>query len=252
MSDILETVEAGAVRFVIRQDTGAECPRGEDFTLSRVVPVSALRDHQDTNTWQVKQLGWDSAYELGDMLDAWDRLGGKDGHREELRDAPGFTFATVPGWAPVADFGSTPFARWARIFHGVEVFLEDLGSHRDYEPVVAWIDVERLEAAGIGTRGRDALDKLLTGDLAPYRAWAEGSVYMVTIEIAETWIKAADLIYGDVDAEERTLWTGVEAVGGYYWDDDAERLDVLREMLDYADLDADARAAALKALGVEA
>jgi hypothetical protein len=96
------------------------------------------------------------------------------------------------------------FTRWAHIFHGA-VTIEDRMHHG---PGTIWY----LMPEGIA----EVTDpkEYIRGDIAEYRAWAQGEVYGHIVEKAVTWKPVTDE-HEDVIVGERTTWE--EVTDGSCW-----------------------------------
>lgn len=74
----------------------------------------------------------------------------------------------------------------------------------------------------------DRMRVLIEGERKEYRAWADGEVYLITVEKRTEWFRDADPdITGDTSRE---TWEDVETVGGFIGDEYAR--EAALEMLD--------------------
>jgi hypothetical protein len=97
--------------------------------------------------------------------------------------------------------GEAMFVRWARIFHGA-VVVED-------RPVRGAWSFWYLMPAAFDEIGVPA-EQYIKGDIAEYRAWADGEVYRYVVERGVDWIRRDD------ERESMTTWEEVDSCGRYY------------------------------------
>lgn len=229
MGETIETYEVrGGFRVLVEHDRDASNPRTEnDGGVLRLVPLEALNNDGRTSG-HLESLGFDAPYELGELADAWDRLGGESGERFALKSGPGLTWEAVPGWPALADFGAAPVARWARIFHGVELETVEAGENR----AVAWIDPELVAQYGAPLyEDRAGALAMIGRELKPYTDWAEGSVYGVIIEDKDgDELEACWGLYLDPFDELEVLEAADGYAGGKVGRRISERLEVVREL----------------------
>lgn len=221
----IREIEGKGVRVVLHADEDASNPRTDwESAIVAAVPLETLSDAGNLWPW-LEALGFDGPGIVPELLRAWDALGGEDGERQELAEGPGWRWEVVPGWPALADFGRTPLARWLRIFHGVEAFVEDVGEVR----ALVWLDPERCERVGFQIPAtREEAQEAVTSDLVEYRAWAAGDVYAVAVEVVERWTNERE--------ETREEWREIGRLGSVYGDGgDEELIDAAKDALSFSE-----------------
>lgn len=218
----------GGFRVQVEADIDPSNPRTEyDGDVLRLVPLEAL-GREGRMSGHLESLGFDGPHELPGLDDAWERLGGESGEVWRANPGEGPLWIPQPGWPALDDFGATPVARWARIFHGVELETVEAGENR----AVAWVDLELVGQYGMpAPEDRAGALGMIASNLAPYNAWAAGEVYGVVIEdkdgdeLGSCWG-----FYFDPYNELEVLGEAAGYCGGKPERRIRERLEVVREL----------------------
>ena len=190
MSDYtVETIElTDTARIVVEYDPYPENPRTWAEPLTGALTVNG--DRNTIKTEPVHSFP-------GDLEGAWDRL-------------------------PAAYWGTTsdrePVTRWARIFYSITLDYAD-GTYWWADPSEIALNWPELVQ---GTPEYVEREKLvIEAEQAEYRAWAEGEVYVVSLERSEGYAKISNIDAEWIDAlgsndPDLTVWETVEALGGNY------------------------------------
>ncbi len=126
------------------------------------------------------------------------------------------------GWDRFGERGNAVelFKRWARIFHNAVVV-----ESRPHQGARALWYMTRRDAMKLGMPPTD----ILAAEIAEYQAWANGDVWVLTVEEATTWQRM-----GTSTDETMQTWIEVESIGGLIGRDYAEQC--ATEMLEYNEM----------------
>lgn len=161
-TDIIEAAGDLRVRLEIQQDSHMYNPRtNQDCNLTNVITPRGQR-YIDVDK------------DGGPLAEGWDRI------HDRYVDA-----------VPV-------LSRWARIFHGIEVF-ED--RPHDGAWSLWYVTPGKLAEVAVSARA------VVEAEIAEYRDWTAGEVYAYVIERAKVWTAA--------DGEQMTTWETEDSCGGY-------------------------------------
>lgn len=214
MSDIIQLTDTA--RLVVEQEVGSTNPRKDWDMLTGFVKIEGRGDSRVIDVEPVHEAPIP-------IQDAHERLS---------------TWHSQPRFTPHEGI----VERWARIFHGMHIeydsehggywFVDPAGFRANF-PAIGDGNVKRIRQRKGAPYGvydhyeQSALEtqaEVIEQERETYRQWAEGEVYIVSLERLERYVRVvdsgSDVVADDIDWDStKDEWETVESIGGNYLDD---------------------------------